>query len=419
MSGNVGVDSRESLIAAAAQSRTPAPTSGIWRFEERIFTARRLSLWGWCFLAAYVCAFAIRWFAGKWVIGQTGRPLFIDFVWIWVGGRFALAGNAAGVYHHPAFAAAQASLIGGPPPGGVPFHYWVYPPTLMLIAAPLALLPYLAAFFAWLATTVCIFIAATYAILPCSLAVVLALLPCAVIMNVAVGQAAFLTAGLFGFALLWMRRRPYLSGILLGLLTYKPQLGVFFPFALVITGQWRVIAGALVSASLFGGAAALLLGADSWVLFARSLQTHNPATFLPTRSLEAMNQTVFGLMHWAGAGLAAAWAAHLAVAVLAAALACLIWLRPGPYSLKAAAFCVGALMATPFMLIYDLTALSVPAAFLVKDGLVSGFLPGERLALAGCLLALFLFGLMPIGPIVMLAMLCLVVRRARYAARPA
>jgi arabinofuranan 3-O-arabinosyltransferase len=372
---------------------------------------------GYGCLAAYVGAFTIRFLAGKWVLDKTGYPAFVDFVWIWIGGRFALMRDAAGVFNHSTFSAAQASLIGNPPPRGFPYQYWVYPPTMLLVVAPFALLSYVAAFFVWIAATLCIYLAGVYAILPYALSIVLALLPCAVVMNAIVGQAAFLTTGLFGFAFIFMCRRPYLSGICLGLLTYKPQLGLFFPLALVITRQWRVIAGATTAGLLFAGVATVVFGPHAWALFVRSVHAHNPATFLPTYKLDAMNQTVFGLMHWGGAGLGAAWAAHLAVALLATALACMIWLQPVPYSLKAAAFSLGALIVTPYMLIYDLTAVSVPAAFLIEDALAHGFIPGERLILLCCFLSLFLFTRMPVGSIVLLALMGLVVRRARYATK--
>ena len=37
-----------------------------------------------------------------------------------------------------------------------------------------------------------------------------------------------------------MERRPRLSGVLLGLLTFKPQIGILFPFALFVSRKWRV-----------------------------------------------------------------------------------------------------------------------------------------------------------------------------------
>ena len=356
----------------------------------------------------------MRFYTGSWVFDKAGHPTFIDFINWWVAGRFALARNAAGAYDFATFSAAQAFLAKSTPP--ISYYYWVYPPTMLLLVAPLAWLSYGAAFFAWTAATLSVYEFALYEILPFSLAIVLVLLPLPVINNLFDGQTAFLMTGLIGLSVVFMGRRPYLSGICLGLLTYKPQYVLFFALALAITRQWRVIAAAAASSVLFASAAVLAFGFNAWELFLRSLREHNPATFLPSGiHFEIVNQTVFGLMHEGEAGRIASWVTHLAVVLLTTAVACVIWSRPVPNSLKAAAFSIGALIVTPYMQIYDLTALSLPAAFLVQDALARGFLPGERFALTGCFLALLLSFNFPVGPIVMLVLLGLIVRRVSYA----
>jgi Glycosyltransferase family 87 len=226
-------------------------------------------------------------------------------------------------------------------------------------------------------------------ILPSLLPVVLTLVPPPVAKSIYGGDISFLMAGLVGLSMVFMSRRPYLSGMCLGILTYKPQFLLFFPLALVTTRQWRVVAGAIASVSLFSAATTVVFGANVWLLFLRSSQTANPATFLPPNE-DALNQTVLDMMHQAGAGLVGAWLVHLAITLLVTLLACRIWLQEIPHSLKAAAFSIGVLIATPYMLAYDLTAVSVPATFLAADALAYGFAPGERLVLLGCCLALFL-----------------------------
>jgi arabinofuranan 3-O-arabinosyltransferase len=404
----------ETSSGNASRQGSPAVgrASRISRAEDLIFTRRRLSLCGYTFLAANVIAFAIRFLAGKWLTDKAGNFIFTDFLSFWLGGQFALQRNAAGAYNYSTFSAAQALVIKSAPP--VAYYRMVYPPTVLLLFAPIARIPYVPAFFAWIAATLCLYAVALYAILPSLLTIVLALAPLPIAKSVYGGDTTFLMAGLLGLSLAFISRRPYLSGVCLGILTYKPQFVLFFPLALVITGQWRVITGAAASASLFAGAAALAFGSNAWLLFLRSMQGHNPATFLPPNQ-EALNQTVLGLMHHAGAGLVAAWVVHLAVALLATALACRIWLRPVPHSLKAAAFSIGVLTATPYMLAYDLTAVTVPAAFLVADAVVRGFLPGERFVLLGCFLVLFLCFNFVVGPIVLIALMGMVLRRARYA----
>lgn len=46
-------------------------------------------------------------------------------------------------------------------------------------------------------------------------------------------QNGFLSAGLFGGALVLLERRPVLAGALFGLLTYKPHLGLLVPIVLI------------------------------------------------------------------------------------------------------------------------------------------------------------------------------------------
>src|SRR5271166_3125351 len=132
--------------------------------EDLIFTKRRLSLCGYGFLAAQVIAFALRFLAGKWFIDKAGHPTFVDFLRWWIGGQFALMRNAAGAYDYSSFAAAQALATKSTPP--VSYYHWVYPPTMLLLVAPIARLPYTAAFFVWVGATLCLYAAALYAILP-------------------------------------------------------------------------------------------------------------------------------------------------------------------------------------------------------------------------------------------------------------
>jgi arabinofuranan 3-O-arabinosyltransferase len=379
-------------------------------FEDFLFTERRLSLIGCAFLAGNVISFAIRFFAGSWLIDKAGNLILTDFFQWWIGSQVALSQNVGAVYGFPTFSAAQALATKWHPL--VSYYHYVYPPTMLLLFAPIARLPYVTGFFIWMGTTLCLYLLALHEILPSITLLLLALAPLPAADSFLSGGTVFLMAGLLGLSLNLMIRRPYLSGMCLGVLTYKPQFVIFFSLALLATRQWRVIAGAITSATLLAGAVAWVLGPNAWLLYWRVSREMNPATVLPPPFAFAyVNQTVFGLMHQAGAGSVATWGVHLAVALVTTILACLIWNRPVPQSVKAAAFSIGALITTPYMLAYDLAALSVPAAFLLADAIRSGFLPGERLALAGCFLALFLCFQFAVGPFVLLVLMGLVVRR--------
>jgi hypothetical protein len=399
-------------LAKSPIARALSDRFAVLRRESSMFAPSRLWLYGSAIVATEAGVLVARALSGRWLFDPDGRPAMLDFVSYWVGAHFALARDAAGLFDYATFAAAQARLVDAAA-GLHPYHHWVYPPMVMLLVAPLALLPYGAAFFAWASATLCVYLGSIYAILPRALAVLLALTPFAVLETVYLGQMAFLLTGLLGFVLVSIERRPYLAGLLLGLLIYKPQFGLIFPIVLVVAGQWRVIAGATASALLFAAAATVAFGFGAWRLFAVSIVAHNFANFSLDSSITPLMNTAYGAMVWMGAGPVAAWTTHLLFAVALTVLVCRVWLRPASHALKAAALAIGALGATPYMLNYDLAAVTVPAAFLVRDALRTGFLPGERLALLGCFVAPFLFMFVPIGALILFVLMALTLRRVQ------
>jgi len=380
------------------------------RMEDRLFVPGRLAGYGAALLAMYVVIFAGGIWGRSWLFDANGALAFLDFVWIWLAATFALVGDATTVYDHVAFAAAQVPYV-ELSRKGFPYYHFVYPPTLLLFIAPLGLLPYVAAFTIWMLSTALLYLYAIYRIVPRAVVFLLALLPLPFAQNLFLGQTGFLLAGLLGLALGLMARRPYLAGMCLGLLTYKPQFGLIFPIVLLVTWQWRVIVGAAVTVAMLFFAVSAFYGMAAWDGYLRTLRGTNVGTFMSDENLNAIIQTAFGVMHWAGASLGTKWTVYVVVSLLTTTLVCVICRRPVSDSLKAAALGIGALTVTPYMLAYDLTALAVPVAFLTQEGLASGFLPGERFTLVGCFLAVFLMPLMPVGPLILAILMILLLRR--------
>lgn len=126
-------------------------------------------------------------------------------------------------------------------------------------------MPYLTAFAVWIAATLALYLAAVYAVLPRRAAALAAITPLPVLLNVLLGHNGFLTAGLVGLALASIeRRRPWMAGIFLGLLTYKPQFGILFPVALLASREWRAFCSAAATGVIFALAAALAFGFEAW-----------------------------------------------------------------------------------------------------------------------------------------------------------
>jgi hypothetical protein len=385
---------------------SPAPfdIGSSWA-KSGFFTERRLGLWAFGVVLVYVIVI--------WQIIRAGMPIgfegkdCVDFTWIWLGSKFALSSALAQAYNYSIFSAARATLVG--PPNCVLEHL-DYPPTLLLFTYPLGSMQYSIAFGAWIVATLLLYLAAVYAIILRPAAVIRSLTPVPVLFNFLLGHTGFLTAGLIGLALAFVERQPWLSGIFLGLLTYKPQFGILFPFVLLASRNWRALLSATATSVMFAATAAIAFGYQVWPSFIGAL-VERASSLNQDQGLNVPLASVFGFLRSAGVSTHISWIVQLAITAIVAVTVCALWARPISHSLKAAALCVGSLIASPHAISYDFCILSIAVAFLVKDGMSRGFLPGERVVMLICWAGLILM-MGPIPAIICVVLFALVVRRA-------
>jgi hypothetical protein len=373
-------------------------------FEDEIITERRVRFYGLGVVFAYAVSLAWRTLKHQWFVLPDGNMRCIDFGWMWLSGKLAASGEVARIFDYAAFSAAQLAFYG--PESCQHFNRFYYPPTFLFFTYPLGWIPYLLAGAAWIAASFVLYEAAVYAIIPWRAAVIAAATPFFVAVNIDFAHTGFLTAGLMGLSLAFMERAPWVAGIFLGLLTYKPHFGLLFPVALVASRNWRALGSATATAVVLALAAATAFGYQGWASFIDAL-TDRSAGLGPGGEVELRLHSIFGLLHWAGASTGIAWGGQLAVSAAAALAIYSLWSKPIPYNMRAAALCVGSIMVSPYALFYDLCVLSIAVAFLVKEGLSRGFLQGERTALLLCWPALFLVKT-PIGAVIcaLLVFLC-------------
>jgi Glycosyltransferase family 87 len=393
--------------ADAGSGRQSPPPFGIgsgWA-KSGFFTERRLGLYASVVVLLYVIVLWQLIRDGK-LIGVNGKDC-LDFTWIWLSSKFALSNALAQAYDYSMFSAARAALVG--PPNCILEHF-DYPPTLLLFTYPLGSMPYWIAFAAWIVATLLPYLAAVYAIIPRPVAVIAAVTSHPVLINILLGHDGFLTAGLIGLALAFVERRPWLSGIFLGLLTYKPQFGILFPFVLLASRSWRALLSATAASVMFGATAAIAFGHQVWPSFIGAL-VERASSLNQDQGLNVPLVSVFGLLRSAGVSAHISWTVQLAVTAIVAVTVCALWARPISHSLKAATLCVGSLIASPHAISYDLCILSIAVAFLVKDGMSLGFLPGERAVMLICWAGLILM-MGSIPAIICVILFALLVRRA-------
>jgi hypothetical protein len=291
------------------------------------------------------------------------------------------------------------------------------------VASLLAHLPYAAALLVWLLATGLAYGMTIRAIVPVATTrpdVLLAAFAFpAVFVNIGHGQNGFLTATLLGAGLCLLERRPAVAGVLIGLLAYKPQFGVLIPLALLAAGRWTAIATACATVAMLVVATVTLMGAEVWQAFAASTRFTQQVVLEQGALGWEKAQSIFAAARLWGANVPLAYALQVALALVLAATIAWLWRSAASFELKAAALASACLLATPYVLDYDLVVLAVAIAFFVRDGLSRGFRDYEVSMLAAAwfmpILARTVAGTtgIPLGLITLLGLYAMLLRRAR------
>ena len=197
----------------------------------------------------------------------------------------------------------------------------------------------------------------------CRDAVFLTMFAPATVITFAAGQTGFLSSAFIfgGFRL--VTSHPILSGIMFGLASIKPQLGLLIPIALVSAGQWRtaVAAGATIVVLVF--VSSLVFGWAIWPLWLSKLVAHaNWAAEVNSRS----SATIIGNLTILGMNLTLARIIQTYIGVLVAIVIFLCF-RRGVTKLGTAAVLVGTFLATPYAFVYDMPMVTNAALAVVNE----------------------------------------------------
>jgi alpha-1,2-mannosyltransferase len=281
---------------------------------------------------------------------------------------------------------AQADLAAHRVPQAAGLKYLpLYPPQVSILFAPFAQLSY-----AWALALWWILSAAIYAI--CVLAVwraspklhhygttvLLAAIGFPAFLHlIAWGQTSALALGCFTGAFFLLReRREFLAGLVLGCLIFKPQLGLAAAVVFLAIGAWRLVAGAIISASAQLMAGMLYYGTApfrQWLGVMRNVRALLP--LLEPKPYQTHCLRTFWSMLMP-AGLIPSGAIAFALYVISA-LAVLWWTislwrrRPeAPLALRYSSLLLANVLIAPHLTVYDLVILA-PALLLISDWLIS------------------------------------------------
>ena len=388
-----------------ANGRMEALRNGDWLTRERVTAVAAIS-------GAFGLAMMLfLWLARHGTVDYFGSPVGSDFTAFWNAGRIADTSEHAARAWDQQLLNDSIRATHGVDYGAA----WIYPPVFLLLAAPLAALPYLPAFLVWKVLSVAALFLVLKAVLKDARSILIALASPLTPLVLANGQNSFITAALLGGGLVLQKRRPGLAGGLLGGLVYKPHFAIVIGPLLLFTRSWRAIAGALTSALALIGLSVLIWGADCWTAWQASLRY---ARYYMEQGSVGFHKSasLFSMARMWDAPVPLAYAVQAAGAAAGIAL---VWnLRNASSFVRAAAVCAAAAISTPYLLDYDMAIIGLGGAFLYAEARERGFAPYERSALALIWIAPWIsrpaaqFALLPLGPIAILLLMVLAWRRA-------
>ena len=310
---------------------------------------------------------------------KDGSSLVIgrDFVNFWMYGRAAFAHAPWRFYDPHLYNTALRTFLGPSYPG----QNWSYPPDIMLVAAPFGLLGYLAALACWTILGAAALFWTARERLRDPLAILALFAAPAVAFCLMSGQSSLFTAAALITVFACLDRRPICAGLLIGLMTLKPQIGLLLPVMLVASGRWRVFVVAAVAALALAILAALIFGTQSWIAYVRlGIPVQNTVLSDPRLLAAPFMPTLFMNLHAAGMSYGAAMIAQAAVSLSAAATVFWAFRRHSDANLELlqALFFACSVAATPYLLNYDTLPLVFAAVALLTKGALDT--AGQRLA---------------------------------------
>ncbi len=353
---------------------------------------------GWPWLSILVAAallpglftFVVMWVLVPDAEGDTQARAMRGFANMWFAGRAALWDPGL-IFDATAYGDALRAAF------GPDFfrHSWGYPPSMLLVAAPFGALPMLPAFLLWTALGFVAFALAARSAggpgVPAGVALA-ALFSPALLENALSGQTGALAGALLVAGLLGAATRPRSSGLMLGVLAVKPQMGLLVPVHLLAARRWRTLGWGAVSCLGMAALSLSIWGMESWSAFLSSSGSKVSGVLsAPFQALPSQTNftSPFMAARALGAGLAFAWVIQgiVSLACVAVCIAASSRLRglEDPESRRVAVALVIALdlLAVPYSHNYDLPALALATALVWRYGTVRGTaVPAEKAILA-------------------------------------
>ncbi len=290
---------------------------------------------------------------------DRGYVIGSDFINYWTAARLTLSHNMMILFDIDTYHQAQEKLLGHTIYN---VYTWSYPLPLIFFIIWLGFLSYPVGLAAWLVLTYIPYAFAVAARRPQAwgLAALLALSP-ASFENIDCGQNGFLSGAFMIGGLRLLEKRPIWAGILFGCLSYKPQICILIPVALIAGRYWRALISTALTAGTLLGLSVLVFGLDAWQAYFEKIMPHMQSVLEidPEASVKFIRMMPTGFMsaRIMGASLSTAYmisGAMMMVSILAVVYA---FKHCRNIDLRNALMLTAVFTASPYIFNYDMPIL--------------------------------------------------------------
>ena len=340
----------------------------------------RLAAYSFIVLCVYVFVFSYYTTIDLSSRDKLESPFGVDFAVYYTAGQMVTTGNLDNIYNVQEHHAALEEVLNRK----IPFNLsWVYPPTFLLAIVPFSYFSYYLALALWLIITFTLAVYSVYLTLPNHKSI--ALLICGfpgVLMNLRWGQNGFLNTAILGFGIYFVESNPIMSGLMFGLMTYKPQLAFFPLLFLLLTKKWKVLRWAILFSTITALASVIIFGYSIWINFI-NVFVHTSSALLTSvwETTAAIQPTLYSAFRIWGLKGYALQITMLIIAIIATLCLLWVWKKTNRFSIKGSVLIIGIFLTMPYYVQYDLMVLSIPLVLIAYDFLEYGYRPCELLIL--------------------------------------
>ncbi|GGE41624.1 glycosyltransferase family 87 protein [Actibacterium pelagium] len=339
----------------------PNQTPGDLRLSN--FAARWRVPFGILFTAAMVgAAFIFVFTISQYPRGEGCRDVLVDFCVFWSAAKLAMDGQVMSVFSQDLIAQFGTMESAGWAP-------WLHPAATLLALYPIGAMEMQIAWalFTGLSVLAMLIAARPFTAPHTPIWTSFALAP-AVMPALIIGQFTMLwMAGLL--AALWQLRegRKVAAGVLIGLLTLKPTLGILIPVALLAAKEWKVIIFASATTIGINIVASLLFGFSYWPELLNTYAEHKDWLLVELSGLQQMGSPAALLASLGVTSDTAVLLQGLLLPILALWVFW-VWRQDIEFDRKAALLCAALPLSTPYLWHYDAGLVLLSGLFLLRAG---------------------------------------------------